>query len=393
MKTLVSFSFLLIIFYSCRSSADNNLSARNFQTPHTDTVDITGEEYKQYNKIIKDYLDSTLFKRNFNGEILVAKNGKIIYEAYIGYRDMRTKDTLTANTPLQIASTTKTFTSAAVLRLVQEGRIQLEDPVYKYFPEFPYTAVTIKMLLNHRSGLPNYLYYLEDNGWNKKVYVNNSDVLNTLQQWQPTQAYKPNSKFNYCNTNYVLLAMIVEKVAGMPFSQYMKENFFEPLQMKNTFVFTLSDTLNANHSFDAHGRLWRLDFTDGTYGDKNIYSTPRDLLKWDQSFYNQTFLKGKILDSAYTPYSNEKPSMHNYGLGWRLLIFPNSKKVIYHNGRWHGFNSAFARLTDEKVTIIILGNRYNSSIYRIARDMYKLFGQYEKDADIDVEEIANGNKK
>ena len=128
-----------------------------------------------------------------------------------------------------------------------------------------------------------------------------------------------------------------------------------------------------------------MDYTDGPYGDKNIYSTARDLLKWDQSFYTNTIINQQLLDSAYTPYSNERPSIHNYGLGWRLLMLKNGKKVIYHNGHWHGFNSAFARLPDEKATIIILGNKYNSGIYTTARKLYNVFGPYDQNGTSELE--------
>jgi CubicO group peptidase (beta-lactamase class C family) len=159
----------------------------------------------------------------------------------------------------------------------------------------------------------------------------------------------------------------------------MKEHLFDPLQMKNTFVFSLADTLSAAPSFNHRGGYWQNDMMEGTYGDKNIYSTPQDLLKWDQALYTEQFLSKRLLDSAFKPYSLERPSVHNYGLGWRMLLLPNGKKVIYHFGRWHGFNAAFARLTDEKVTIIILGNKYNSRIYKTASKSYDLFGNYLQD--------------
>jgi CubicO group peptidase (beta-lactamase class C family) len=162
----------------------------------------------------------------------------------------------------------------------------------------------------------------------------------------------------------------------MPYPQYMEENFFKPLQMTNTFVKTISDTAVV-FSYQANGAPWALDFSDGPYGDKNIYSTPRDLLKWDQALYQGRIIQPAMLDSAFKPYSNEKPGIKNYGLGWHLLMLPNEKKVIYHNGRWHGFNSAFARLTDEKVTIIMACNKYNRGVYQVAKKMYNLFGPYD----------------
>jgi CubicO group peptidase (beta-lactamase class C family) len=342
------------------------------------TPTLPAEEKKKYHDLVSHFVDSTFRRGSFNGAILVAKNGVPVYEAYLGYRDIRKKvDTLTANTVFQIASTSKPFTAAAVLKLVEQNKIDLNALVSQYLPGFPYPDVTVKTLLNHRSGLPNYLYYMDKGDWDKKVKATNADVINTLQSWQPPRAYKPNSAFNYCNTNYVLLASIVEKVSGLTFPDFMKQNFFEPLGMNDTYVHTIQDSANTAPSYDGYGTQWALDFSDGPYGDKNIYSTPRDLVKWDQGWYNG-IISNALMDSAYIPYSNEKPSMHNYGLGWRLLMLPNGKKVIYHHGRWHGFNSAFARLTDEKVTIIILTNKFNRSIYGIARKMYNLFGNYDE---------------
>lgn len=337
------------------------------------------EKQKLHNEIER-VLQSTLFRTHFNGGILIAKSGTIVYEKYVGFRNPRQRrDSITPETPFQIASTSKTITSTAVLKLVQEGKIKLEDSIQKYFPGFPYHGITVKMLLNHRSGLPNYLYYVEKakDQWDRKKLMTNQDVVNTLMTWHPPVAAYPDRHFNYCNTNFVLLASIVEKVSGMSFPDYLEKNIFEPLGMNNTHVHTIGDTADVIQSYQRNGGLWTLDFSDGPYGDKNVYSTPRDLLKWDQSFYTKSILDQSMLDSAYTPYSHEKPGVKNYGLGWRLLMFPNGKKVEYHNGHWHGFNSAFARLTDEKATIIIVSNNYNNSIYNIARRLYDVFGNYD----------------
>ena len=337
---------------------------------------LSEEEKKKYHDLVAHFLERNLLRGSFNGAILVAKNGEPVYERYVGFRDLRTKDSITADTKFQIASTSKPFTATAVLQLVQQGKLDLNAPVTQFFPGFPYPEVTVKTLLNHRSGLPNYLYYMEKGNWNRKQLATNNDVINTLVSWQPPRAYRTNSNFNYCNTNYVLLASIVEKVSGLSFPEYMKQHIFEPLGMTNTYVHTIQDSARTTPSFDGYGGLWQLDFSDGPYGDKNVYSTPRDLLKWDQAWYSNALLDKALMDSAFIAYSNERPSQHNYGLGWRLLNIPNGKKVIYHNGRWHGFNSAFARLTDEKVTIIMITNRFNRNVYPVARKMYNLFGNY-----------------
>lgn len=323
------------------------------------------------------FFASNRFLNHFNGGILVAKNGYVIFEKYQGVRNPAIKDSISADTPMQIASTSKTFTGIGILRLVQQGKLQLDDTLGRFFPGFPYPGITVKMLLNHRSGLPEYLYYFEKHGWDRKAYASNSDVLNTLMTWKPAKAGNPDRRFDYCNTNFVLLALIIEKASGITYADFMRQNFFDPLQMRNTFVFIPSDTATAIKSYDWNGALWQMDFSDGPYGDKNIYSTPRDLLKWDQALYSGNVIDQRLLDSAFTPYSHERKTQHNYGLGWRLLLFANGKKVPYHNGRWHGFNSAFSRLTDEKVTIIMLTNRFNRGVYSTARKMYNLFGNYD----------------
>jgi len=348
---------------------------------------LSKDEFRQYYRQLSAFFDSTLLEgRQFNGQILIAKNGSVLYEKYIGKKDLRKKDTMDASTSLHIASTSKTFTGVAILRLIQEGKLGLDDSLSRYFPELPYRGITVKMLLNHRSGLPNYVHFMDKTSWDKKVYCTNKDVFNILVNEPPNKEANPGRKFSYCNTNYLLLALLIEKITGKTFPDYMREKFFVPLQMKDTYVFSLKDTLTANPSFKADGYIWTNDFLDGTYGDKNVYTTARDLLKWDQALYTDQVISKALLDSAFTSYSNERPSIHNYGLGFRLMNLPNNKKIVYHFGKWHGCNAAFARLIDEKVTIIILGNRFNRGIYGTAHLSYDLFGEYFQKTSTEEEE-------
>lgn len=394
MRIIFFIVWIFVCLTGCKSQKDKLHTTLKDSMQVAAMASLSNLEKKKYHDAIENYLNHSLLRTGFSGSILVAKNGTIVYEKYVGYKDVSTRDSLTQETPLQIASTSKTFTAVAILKLVQEGKLQLNDSLNVFFPGFPYPGITVKMLLNHRSGLPNYMYYLEPNLWDKKVFLTNADVLSTLMNQKPPKAFNPDSRFQYCNTNYVLLALIVEKLSGMPYPVYMETNIFEPLEMNNTFVFTMNDSLMVTPSYNAGGGLWQLDYTDGPYGDKNIYSTPRDLLKWDQALYTDFLINKSLLDSAFTPYSNERPSQHNYGLGWRLLILPNGKKMVYHHGRWHGFNAAFARLVDEKATIIILGNKYRSSIYTTARKMYNLFGDYgENGVQVLEENVGSGGKE
>lgn len=351
---------------------------------------LSTKEFEYFSATLNDFFNHHLIRGNsFNGGILIAKNGNIVYEKYVGYGDLRKKDPMTATTPLHIASTSKTFTGIAVLQLVQQNKLSLNDSITKFFPGLPYPGVTVKMLLNHRSGLPNYVYFVPNSKWDKNKMVTNEDVLNMLYTLQPKRTNLPDKRFSYSNTNFVLLAMIVEKITGKPFPVYMKETFFDPLQMKNTFICTLADSLRATPSFEWNGHYWQHDNLEGTYGDKNVYTTPEDLFKWDQVLYTDHIISKSLLDSAFTPYSNETRSLHNYGLGWRLLMMPGGKKIVYHFGRWHGSNAAFARLIEDNATIIILGNRYNRNIYNSAHDAYKIFGNYDRDGEDEEENESN----
>jgi len=316
----------------------------------------------------------------------VAKNGSVIYEKYIGLSDLRKTDPITASTPFHVASTGKPITAVAILKMVQEKKLSLDDSISKFFPGLPYPGITVKMLLNHRSGLPNYVYFIPNSDWDINKNASNNDVLNILYTGQPKKSYPAGTHFSYSNTNFVLLALIIEKISGESFPVYMKKNIFDPLGMTNTFVYTAADSLRATPSFNYNRTLFPNDFLDETYGDKNVYTTARDLLKFDQALYSDQFINKSLLDAAFTPYSLETRSVHNYGLGWHLLMLPNGKKVIYHFGRWHGFNAAFARLTDEKVTIIIMGNKFSWTIYNSAHKCYDIFGDYKQGYNADDEE-------
>ncbi len=387
-RTFYSLAFIFFFFSACKSnSKPQNITVQDEQSiVHKEPI--PENELNAYKHRLTAYFDSMLLKTNFNGSILVAKGGNILYEAYIGYPNPGKKsDTINLHTSFHLASTSKPFTGVAVMKLVEAGKISLDNDIISYFSGFPYSGITVRHLLTHRSGLPNYLYFMDDKEkWDQSAMPSNQDVLDFLIKHQPDKTAIPGRRFQYCNTNYVLLALIIEKVTGKSFPQYMKETIFEPLGMKNTFVYTRSDSAGAIMSYKPSGAVWSNDKYEYTYGDKNIYSTPRDLFKWDSALYQNNFISKAALDSSFVPRSNEKPSIHNYGYGWRMLNFKNGKNVIYHFGKWHGFTPAFARLTDEKVVIIILGNRYSRRIYEAAKHAYDIFGSYsENNAPTDLE--------
>lgn len=353
-----------VIIASCNArSGDFRLPAVSY---NLDSVvkTLPQEEVEFYRQKVEDFYEKYLIKSHFNGGILVARDGQIIFEKYHGYYDLRRKDTLTCHSAFHLASVSKTFTAMAALKLVMNHSLNLDDNLQKFFPDFPYQGITVKMLLNHRSGLPNYLYFLEENKLPKGSMASNEDILDYMVKYKPAISARPDTRFQYCNTNFSLLALIIEKASKMKYADYLEKEFFKPLGMKDTYVFDADlDQESAMPSFDNRGRFERFTYLDRGVGDKNVYSTPEDLLKWDQALYPGNLFSEEILEEAFTPYSHEHPGVNNYGLGWRMKDYPDGRKIIYHNGWWHGNNTVFVRDVQNGVTIIVLGNRYNKNIY------------------------------
>jgi CubicO group peptidase (beta-lactamase class C family) len=346
---------------------------------------------------VDNFYEKNLTPQHFNGAILVAKKGNIIFEKYNGYFNIHKRDSiLDQHSAFHLASLSKTFTAMATLKLMEQGKLSLSDDIRKYLPTIPYQGITIFMLLTHRSALPNYIYFMEDLGWDRHKTLTNQDVIDYIATYQPALWGKPGTHFRYCNTNYALLASIIEKASGKTYPDYMNETFFRPLQMNDTYVFTHADSARAMPSFNFKGIQERLNYLDGGYGDKNIYSTPRDLLKWDQALYNGMLFRQATLDSAFAPYSNEKPGVKNYGLGWRMNIYPNGKKIIFHTGWWHGNNTILIRLMADSSTIIVLGNKYNKCVYN-CKKISNLFQPYfetdEEDNNTDASNRSSSGRK
>jgi len=332
----------------------------------------------RYSASIRSFFDKNFGSRGFNGSYLVAKDGEIIAEEYRGYRDpvLKTSE-LGEHDAFHLASVSKTFTGMAVLKLWQDGKLNLDDDLSLFFDKFPYPGTTVKMLLSHRSGLPNYTNFMEAYKWDKKKLVTNLDVLSALYTYHPPLQFTTGKRFTYCNTNYALLALVIEKVTGQSYHTYLEETFFKPLQMTDTYIFSQADFDRSMPSFEWNNRKYGLEFMDLVYGDKNVYSTVRDMLKWDQAMYDGKLFSAETLQAAFTGYSYEKAGQRNYGLGWRMTEVDNGKKIIYHNGWWHGNNTVFIRLPEEKATIIVLGNKYNRNIYH-AKQLCDLFGDYKQ---------------
>lgn len=339
---------------------------------------LTASYINEKHKEIDSFYKKNWPNNSMNGGFLVAQYGQIIYEKYEGYANLRDKTPITSDTPIHIASVSKVLTATAVLKLANAKRINLDQKVTYYLKEFPYPDVTVRMLLDHRSGMRNYAYFTDRDKsvWDRHNTLTNQDILTIMGTKNIELEQKTGTRFAYCNTNYAMLALIIEKVTKMSYRDAMATIIFKPLGMKNTFVLDFDkDKKNVAPSYKANRVEIGIDYLDKIYGDKNIYSTPRDLLKFDRARNSPYFLEPKLLAQVYVGYSNERKGTRNYGLGIRMINWENGKNFYYHNGWWHGFTSSYIPLKDENVTIIALSNKFNRSTYAV-RKLSVLFGEY-----------------
>ncbi|RZJ48161.1 MAG: class A beta-lactamase-related serine hydrolase [Chryseobacterium sp.] len=404
---------LFLFLLSCKNKSENkeSLNENSTNLPNYGNVDLgkvfSPEDGVLSNKVfITNYIDQYYKKvwegSDLSGGILVAKGNDILFENYRGFGREGNQMPIDKNTPLHVASVSKTLTAMAMLKLVEAGKIKLSDHLTQLFPGFPYPNVTVQTLLDQRSGLPKYEYFITKiqpaPAELSKKYITNQDILNMIIKYKPDLARETDTGFMYCNTNFALLALLIEKVTKTPFPQAMQEMVFTPLKMTNTYIFQEKDIPTAAQSFYYGGnRLYPLDRLDLIYGDKNVYTTPRDLFAFSKAMFSKDFLKPELKEMIFAPYSNEKAGQNNYGLGFRMKIFDNGEKLTYHNGWWHGTNSVFAHLLKSKVTIVAIkvtivaiGNKYSGKVYS-ALALSGLFEDFPPQKD-KLNHIMNDNK-
>lgn len=337
----------------------------------------SANQLKNWQFEIQDFYDKNFIPNDFSGSLLIAKEGKIVFEKYRGCSNFEEKKPITNQTPIHIASLSKVLTATAIMLLVDSKKIRLDQKVNTILTNFPYPEITVRTLLNHRSGLRNYSYFCDKKEiWDPKNVLTNQDILDIVKNKNIDLEYKTDTHFSYCNTNYVFLTLIIEKIMKISYSEAIQKLICKPLGMKNTFVFDINiQKKSVCQSYKGHKIKYAFTYLDGIYGDKNIYSTPKDLLLFDLATYNPNFLNKNLIDQIYKGYSYESKGTRNYGLGIRLLEWENGKKYFYHNGWWHGNTAAYIKLKDEKTTIICLSNKYTRCTYKI-KLLSSLFGDY-----------------
>ncbi len=355
-----------IVFYQCKTKKSEVV------IPKTDAEIISDSLAKIYKIDTKKvYAIDTLIQNNyakglFNGNVLIAENGVIIYQKALGSANLATKDSLKLQTRFQLASVSKQFTAVAILQLAEQKKLDLKTPVYKVIPEFPFdSTITIHSLLCHSSGIPNYIYAL-DLFMDKKKPVNNQQVSSLMAQYKPGINYIANTHFNYNNSNYMYLALIVEKISKIPFRKYIQTNIFDKANMKNTFYYDttgFTQQKNLATGYDSHNQAIAPDYLDQVVGDKGIYSTIQDLYHWNMALFNAKLLNKRTLQNAFSPKMNyDHLKDNNYGYGWRLKLLPDSTWQVYHGGWWHGFRNYTTIWPQNNTMVIILGNFANKDL-------------------------------
>jgi len=317
----------------------------------------------------------------FNGNVLVAENNRIVYTHSTGYSDLKDQKKLSLISAFQIGSVSKTFTAVAVLQLVQKHKIRLNDPYIKYFPDFPYSNITIYQLLTHTSGLPDkeeLFFPLIDKDPTYRAC--NQQIIPVLKQSGTPLAFSPGSEWRYCNIGYALLASLVEKVSGEAYAGYLEKHIFVPAGMKDSYLLgsRLTDINKVNGYLVRHHYLGDMESIDdskkvrrwsynlrGLYGPTNIVSTTADLFKYAAALDNSKLLNKEMLKQAYAPCllnngSSAAPGGEfgpaSYGLGWFLPVDSALGKMVMHTGREPGFFTFFWHDITHRRTIILLDN-------------------------------------
>lgn len=377
-----------LVFSSCRRPEPPVESLQRLGIMPADAIyrklgrQLESERYRQ--------LDSLFEKlhRNegLNGVVLYAEKGRVIYEKAFGYEDPQRKRTpLNEKSRFELASVSKMFTATAILMLYEQGLVDLDADIRQYISEWPYAGITVRHLLTHRSGLPRYEYLADEHWPDKMKPLTNERMMRLFVSHRPTPYFAPGKGFNYCNTNYALLASIVESVSGLPFDVFMRERVFAPARMYGAGIYRvpseeqiLDFRQDVVPGYDVRRRgLQRVpdDYLNGVMGDKIMRATARDLYQFHVALNNGLLLKPQTLREAYSPGSPKRRFSDNYGFGWRIKADADSS--VYHYGWWKGFRTYFLRDLKNERVLIVLTNKSSGPgstyFWRVLEDMRIVF--------------------
>lgn len=325
------------------------------------------EKAKRMRKMAEDAAQ----KEYFNGVLLAAEGEEVLYAGAHGWADYESRRPLNLDSVFELASLSKPFTAAGIMLLQQEGLLGYDDPVARWLDDLPYGGITVRHLLQHTSGLPDYMMLFHEH-WDRSRIARNEDVLAMLKLHQPPALFAPNDRWMYSNTGYVLLAVLIERVSGQSFPDFMKQRLFEPLGMRRTCVFnrrvagTRLDNDAVGWSFDWESGTYKLpeeveeqDFVvylDGIQGDGTVNSTAMDLLRWDGAIRAGELIRKESWAEAFRPGRLNNGEPFDYGFGWIMGEDETKGWWVSHSGGWPGCHTMMTRYLDEEKTLIFLSN-------------------------------------
>ncbi len=302
----------------------------------------------------------------FDGTVLVADSTGIVYKGAFGLADRSKNIPLSPETKFYLASVSKQFTATAILLLVQQGKIRLDETITLYMEELPdlYKPITFRHLLTHTSGIPDYYEFAKPHEG-----FTNEDVLYLLKEVERLE-FEPGSRYKYSNSGYVLLSILVDRITDTTFAHFLKENVFKKAGLDQTIVFD-EQAPAVNNKATGYGRDSTLtDYRFRTTGGGGIYSNAEDLYQWHKALVNNKIIDKRIKELAYQPYVLKNDSTAYYGFGWN--IDPENPDHVYHAGELEGFRTFFDRYLDKDIAIILLSNNSSGILKPLAEEIYRL---------------------
>jgi CubicO group peptidase (beta-lactamase class C family) len=317
--------------------------------------------------------DNYYRKKQFNGVVAIAENDTIVYQQAWGVANLDERPLETSDI-FNLASVSKQFTALCIRLLCEDGALDYDDAISDYISELedtPYSPITIRNLLQHTSGLPDYMELLEEH-WDEEEIVNNDDIIQLFSEHQPALLFKPQKKYDYSNTGYAFLASIVERASEQSFEDFLQARIFKPLKMKHSFGYRLSkdgksqapyeiaigferDAEDSDEYTENHS-----SYLDGVIGDGNIFSNIEDLVKYHAALFTEKLVSTETLEEAYTPTELSSGKTSYYGFGWDLF---EGGTFVSHTGSWLGFNTYFLRDLESQQAYIILDNSTNENLH------------------------------
>jgi CubicO group peptidase (beta-lactamase class C family) len=371
---------ILVLYFNKR----NKIAGLNFESPdfHYPKEKNSNGPSDQQNALKIDSLVKFKSTKGFNGSVLVINNGNAIYKKSFGYANFESKELLNDSSVFELASCSKQFTGMAIMMLAEQGKLNYSDNIQKYIPDLPYQNITIENLLTHTSGLPDYMDLLEKH-WDKKKFATNYDIIGLFKKFKPKVYYQPNETFDYSNTGYALLSVIIEKASGLSYSEFLDKNIFKPLGMKSTRVYNTRRSKSEKINNYAYGYIYSdklkkfalpdslpdhkyVIYIDAITGDGTVNTSITDLALWDKALRENKLVQKSTLEKAFSPYKLKDGKKSDYGYGQSIVNFGKNERLVYHGGSWPGYLTFILHCIDRPTSIIILSNNAYENTVKLA---------------------------